>query len=103
MEPPGTPVCSCSMSLELGRKVWTGEIDLKPSVYDGSLTTGKGGIFQGHRRGPCPSAESWRSHTFKGQMGYQNKSMEELVKMLTMKTKGEFQTEGWSAVSAVKR
>lgn len=103
MEPPGTPVCSWSMSLELGRKVWTGEIDLKPSLYDGSLTTGKGGIFQGHRRGPCPSAESWRSHTFKGQMGYQNKSIEELVKMLTMKTKGEFQTEGWSAVSAVKR
>lgn len=73
------------MSLELRRKVWPGETDLVPSEPGDNLITGKGEIFQG----PCPSTEPWRSYTFKGWMGCQNKSIE-LAKRLSMETEGEF-------------
>lgn len=60
------------MSLELKRKVWPGETDLVLSVHGDNLITGKGELFQG----PFPSTEPWRSDTFKGWMGCQNKTIE---------------------------
>lgn len=91
-----------SMSQELRRKVQTGETDLEPSVHDGSLPTRKGELFQGYRRNPSPSAETWRIYTFKGWMGCLNKSIE-LAKKSTMKTRGEFQEGRWSTVNAGKK